>query len=340
MRGMPALLVSPKIARDYADRIAEAFPGLELVVLPADPAERLPPEALERIDFAYFSGDIYPVYSRSFFAAAQGSPNLSWLHTFNAGVDNPVFQRFLDRGVLVSTSSGSTAQPIAQSVIGGMLMLARPFLRWAEAQRRKAWEPIGNEAAPRDLAGQRMTVVGLGAIGSEVARLARAFGLEVVGVRRSPRREGDPVETVVPPSQLAEFAPGTDWLVLACPLTAETRGLVGREVLRALKTGAFVLNVARGEVVDEAALIEALRDGHLGGAYLDVFATEPLPPESPLWDLPNVIISPHNSAVAQGNERRATEGYFLPNLRRMARGEPLVNEVSAAGAGNAEGRRQ
>ncbi|WP_322795026.1 D-2-hydroxyacid dehydrogenase [Tepidiforma sp.] len=337
---MPALLVSPKIASEYADAIAAAWPGIELVVLPEDPAERLPPEALERIDFAYFSGDIYSVYSRSFFAAAQGAPNLRWLHTFNAGVDNPVFQRFLDRGVRLSTSSGSTAQPIAQSVIGGMLLLARPFLHWLDAQRRRAWEPVGGEATPPDLAGQRMTVVGLGAIGSEVARLARAFGLEVVGVRRSPRREGDPVDVVVPPSQLADLAARTDWLVLACPLTPETRGLISRDVLRALKPGAFVLNVARGEVADEAALIEALRDGHLGGAYLDVFATEPLPPESPLWDLPNVIISPHNSAAAQGNERRATEGYFLPNLRRMARGEPLVNAVSVAGAGNAEGRRQ
>lgn len=324
---MPTLLVSPFIERTYRAAIEAAWPGIELLVLPADPAGRLPAEALERIDFAYFSGDVYPNYSRSFFAAAQGAPNLRWLHTFNAGVDNPVFRRFLDRGVVLSTSSGSTAQPIAQSVIGGMLLLARPFLRWAAAQRRRAWEPVPASEAPADLAGQRMTVVGLGAIGSEVARLARAFGLAVTGVRRSPRREDDPVERVEPPGRLEELARETDWLVLACPLTEETRGLVSERVLRALPRGAFVLNVARGEVVDEAALIAALRDGHLGGAYLDVFATEPLPPESPLWELPNVVISPHNSAVAAGNERRATEGYFLPNLARMRRGERLVNEV-------------
>jgi len=324
---MPVLLVSPYIARTYRQAIEAAWPGLELVVLPDDPAARLPAELLERIDFAYFSGDVYPEYSRSFFAATQGAPNLRWLHTFNAGVDNPVFRRFLDRGVVLSTSSGSTAQPIAQSVIGGMLMLARPFLRWADAQRRRAWEPVPASEAPADLAGQRMTVVGLGAIGSEVARLARAFGLEVTGVRRSPRREGDPVERVVPPGELPALARETDWLVLACPLTEETRGLVSRDVLAALPRGACLLNVARGEVVDEAALIEALATGQLGGAYLDVFTTEPLPGDSPLWGLPNVIISPHNSAVAAGNERRATEGYFLPNLARMRAGEPLVNEV-------------
>ncbi len=324
---MPTLLVSPYIERTYREAIEAAWPGIALRVLPADPGERLPAEALADIDFAYFSGDVYPEYSRSFFAAAQGAPNLRWLHTFNAGVDNPVFRRFLDRGVVLSTSSGSTARPIAQSVIGGMLLLARPFLRWADAQRRRAWEPVPATEAPADLEGQRMTVVGLGAIGTEVARLAQAIGLRVTGVRRTPRRPGDPVERIEPPTRLADLARETDWLVLACPLTEETRGLVSAEVLRALPAGARLLNVARGEVVDEAALIAALREGHLAGAYLDVFAQEPLPADSPLWDLPNVIISPHNSAVAAGNERRATEGYFLPNLERMRRGEPLVNEV-------------
>ncbi len=324
---MPTLLVSPYIERTYREAIEAAWPGIALRVLPADPGERLPAEALADIDFAYFSGDVYPEYSRSFFAAAQGAPNLRWLHTFNAGVDNPVFRRFLDRGVVLSTSSGSTARPIAQSVIGGMLLLARPFLRWADAQRRRAWEPVPATEAPADLEGQRMTVVGLGAIGTEVARLAQAIGLRVTGVRRTPRRPGDPVERIEPPTRLVDLARETDWLVLACPLTEETRGLVSAEVLRALPAGARLLNVARGEVVDEAALIAALREGHLAGAYLDVFAQEPLPADSPLWDLPNVIISPHNSAVAAGNERRATEGYFLPNLERMRRGEPLVNEV-------------
>lgn len=324
---MPTLLVSPHIERTYRAAIEAAWPGIRLRVLPADPGERLPPEALEDIDFAYFSGDVYPEYSRSFFAATQGAANLRWLHTFNAGVDNPVFRRFLDRGVVISTSSGSTARPIAQSVIGGMLLLARPFLRWADAQRRRVWEPVPASEAPADLDGQRMTVVGLGAIGSEVARLAQAFGLQVTGVRRTARRPGDVVDRIEPPSRLIELAGETDWLVLACPLTEETRGLVSAAVLRALPRGARLINVARGEVVDEAALIDVLREGHLAGAYLDVFATEPLPAGSDLWALPNVIVSPHNSAVAAGNERRATEGYFLPNLERMRKGEPLVNEV-------------
>ena len=218
--------------------------------------------------------------------------------------------------------------PIAQSVIGGMLMLSRPFLQWAESRSRRVWEPVPNDRIPPDLAGQHMTVVGLGAIGSEIARLARAIGLEVTGVRRSPLREGDPVDRIVPPSGLPELVKDTDWLALACPLTDETRGLISRELLANLKPGAHILNIARGEVVDEKAMIEGLQSGRIAGAYLDVFTNEPLEPESPLWDMANVIISPHNSAAALGNGHRAAQ-YFLDNLRRMHAGEPLVNEVSA-----------
>lgn len=324
---MPTLLVSPAFNRRYQADVAAAWPGIEPIVLPEDPNARLAPEALARVEYAYFSGDIYPDYSRSFFAAAQGAPNLKWMHVFNAGIDAPIFGRMLERGVRLTTSAGSTAQPIAQSAIGGMLLLARPFLPWLEAQRRHAWEPLRG-APPPDLAGQRMTVIGLGSIGSEIARIATAIGLQVTGVRRSPRRDTDPVKVIVPPAELPAIAAGTDWLVVACPLTDATRGLVSRDLLAKLKPGAHIINIGRGEVVDEPALIDAVRSGHVAGAYLDVVSQEPLPPDSPLWDLPNVIISPHNSAVAAGNDARAT-GYFLENLRRMANGDQLVNEVTS-----------
>lgn len=324
---MPSLLLSQPILNRYADDIQAAWPGIEYVVLPTDPDGRLTPEQLEPIDYAFFSLDIFPTFSRGFFSAVQGAPNIQWLHVQNAGVDNPVFARILDRGVRISTSSGSTAMPIAQSVIGGMLLLSRPFLHWADARARRAWEPVPNDRIPPDLAGQKMTVVGLGAIGSEIARIARAIGLEVTGVRRSPLRDGDPVDRVAPPSALPELVKETDWLALACPLTEATRGLISRELLANLKPGAHILNIARGEVVDEQAMIEGLKSGRIAGAYLDVFTNEPLEPESPLWDMPNVIMSPHNSAAAQGNGHRAAQ-YFLENLRRMRNGEPLVNEVS------------
>lgn len=322
-----ALLVSPTFLRRYRVQVEAAAPGIEFVVLPEDGEARLPDTEAERADIAYFSGDIYPALSRSFFAAAQSGAHLKWIHVFNAGIDNPVFQRLLERGIRLTTSSGSTAQPIAQTAIAGMLMLSRGFGSWGEAQRRHAWEPLRAADTPADLAGQTMVVYGLGAIGSEIARLARAIGLYVIGIRRSLLKPDDPVDELRPPWALAELLPRTDWLALACPLTEETRHLVGREQLAALPSTARILNIARGEVIDEDALIDSLRGRGIAGAYLDVFRTEPLPSESPLWDMPNVIVTPHNSAAALGNEGRAS-AIFLRNLSAYMAGQPMENEVS------------
>lgn len=297
------------------------------VFLPEDPSARLDEAQRDRVTIALFSGDVYPNFSRSFFAAVQGAAALRWLHVFNAGVDNPVFARVLSKGVRLSTSSGSTAVPIAQTAISGMLLLARPWRQWLAAQRLRRWDPVPAEGAPADLAGQTMTIVGLGAIGREIARLARAFGLRVIGVRRSPPTPEDPVDELVHPRELDRMLPVSDWLTLACPLTLETRGLIDARRLALLPRGAYVLNVARGEVIDETALIEALQSGHLGGAYLDVFREEPLPADSPLWTMPNVFLSPHNSAVSRGNEARVAT-IFCRNLRRWLRGDPLENEVT------------
>jgi len=327
---MAGFLCTRHILDRYGDEIraaaADAAIALEVILLPADPAERLPAETLAGVEFSFFSGDVVPEYGRSYFAATQGAPNLKWMHTMNAGLDNPVFGRLLAKGVTITTSSGSTAVPIAQTAIGGLLMLSRPFLAWGESQRRSAWEPREGRP-PGDLATETLVVFGLGAIGREIARLGRALGLHVIGVRRSPRAEGDPVDEMVTPAALAEVLPRANWLALACPLTDETRGVIDAAAIGALPAGARILNVARGEVIDQEAMIAALRAGHLGGAYLDVTTPEPLPPDSPLWTLPNVIISPHNSAVASGNERRQVD-MFLANLRRWGRGEPMVNASS------------
>ncbi len=324
---MTVLLLSPHLERTYGDELravaAAAGLALDILLLPDDPDARLTPEQCATIEGAFFSGDIFPRLSRSFFSATQGAANLRWVHVFNAGVDNAVFRGFINRGVTLTTSSGSTAKPIAQTAIGGMMMLSRGFLEWGESQRRKAWEPRrGNP--PVDLDAQTMVVLGLGAIGNEIARISRAIGLHVIGLRRSPRRDGDHVDEMVHPSQLLSVLRRADWLALACPLTEETRRIINAAAIAALPRGARILNVARGEVVDEEAMIEALRSGHLGGAYLDVVWQEPLPPESPLWEMPNVIITPHNSSIASGNERRAVD-FFLTNLRAWGTGDPMVN---------------
>lgn len=298
---------------------------LELVVLPQDPAGRLPDAVCASIDAAFFSGDVFPDHSRQFFSTVRKAPGLKWLHVFNAGVDHPIYTEMMERGARLTTSSGSTAEPIAQTVITGMLMLSRNFPRWLAAQPQHRWDPARTPDFPRDLTELRVLIVGMGKIGSEIARLAKTLGMPVTGIRRSGRQPGDHADEIATPDALDDLLPRTEWLVITCPLTAETRGLVTAERLKRLPRGARVANIARGEIIDEPALIEALQSGHLAGAYLDVFAEEPLPADSPLWDLPNVLVTPHNSAAAAGNEGRVYE-IFIGNLGRWLRGEPLVNE--------------
>jgi phosphoglycerate dehydrogenase-like enzyme len=324
-----ALLVSHYIHARYGARVAAATGReqvtAEFLVLPPDPAARLTVAECERVELAFFSGDVFPDYSRQFFSALRKAPRLKWLHVFNVGVDHPIYREMLERGVRLTTSAGSTAGPIAQTAVMGLLALARGFPRWLAGQRRRQWNPE-RKAAPRDLRGQTAVIVGLGKIGAEFARLARVLGLNVIGVRRTGRKPDDPVDELHPPGMLPALLARCDWLVIACPLTPATRGLINAGMIARLPRGARVINIARGEIVDQTALIAALNSAHLAGAYLDVFETEPLPAGSPLWDMPNVLVTPHDSAAATGNDERVLE-IFLENLGRWQRGAPLMNEV-------------
>lgn len=327
---MPALLVSHRFNTEFGDEFAAAARRdgmeLELLVLPPDPEARIADTAAARAEIAYFSNDVFPDYSKQFFSATRKALGLKWLQVFNAGVDHPVFASILERGVRLTTSSGTAAEPIAQTAITGMLYLARNFPRWMAGQLGCKWDPMPPADFPRDLRGQVMLVYGFGRIGQEIARLARVLGLTVIGVRRNPApsEHADEIHT---PDKFATLLPRANWLVLACPLTPETRGLIDAPLLAKLPRGARVINICRGEVVDEPALIAALASGHLGGAYLDVFAQEPLPAESPLWDMPNVVVTPHNSAASAGNDARIN-AIFLDNLKRWNKRQPLVNEVT------------
>ena len=331
---MTAILVSHRANALYGAELAAAAKesGIapDLLVLPEYREARLAETDCARIEVAFFSTDVFPDFSRQFFSAVRKAPQLKWLHVFNVGVDHPIYDEMLARGVRLTTSAGSTAEPIAQTALAGMLMLARNFPRWLEAQRNHRWDPMRGSDVPRDLRGQTALVLGLGHIGREFARLARVLGLKIIGLRRTTHIGEETVDELHPPARLAQLLPRCDWLVIACPLTPETRGLITAEMLSSLPRGARVINVARGEIVDQAALTAALAGGHLAGAYLDVFDPEPLPPDSPLWDMPGVIITPHNSLAAIGNDRRVFE-IFIDNLGRWRRGECLVNEVSAAG---------
>ena len=317
MTGAPALLCTDWFAERYGDRVAAIAPALDVVTLVGDGP--VPADDLERVDACFFSADSFPTRSLALLTAGLGAANMRWLHTFSAGTDHPIFGQFRDRGVRVTTSSGANAPPIARTVMLYLLALSRDIRGVLRDQAARVWDPRPFV----DLDGLTIGVVGMGPIAREVIRLSLAFGMHPIGMRRAVLGD-EPCETWTL-DRLGELAATADVLAVALPLTDDTRGIISADVIGAMRPGALFVNVGRGDLVDEPALIAALADGRLGGAGLDVFSTEPLPAENPLWELPNVILTPHNSANTGSSGVAAAEA-FLANLARYVAGEPLHNE--------------
>lgn len=251
-------------------------------------------------------------------------PRLRWIQSTSAGVGRLVERvGLVDSPIVVTTSSGVHARPLAEFALLAMLMFCKDALRLTHDQREHRWQRHAGE----EIEGKVVCVVGLGKIGRETARLARSLGARTVGTVRDPRgRSGEElgVERLLPTGGVDELLPYADVVVLACPHTKETHHLIDARRLASMKPEAILVNVARGDVVDEPALIEALRSGRLRGAALDVFEQEPLPPESPLWDLPNVFVSPHSASTVAAENGRIAE-LFRENLVRYLDGRPLLN---------------
>ena len=317
MTGAPALLCTDHVAARYADRLAAAAPGWDLVQLVGE--AQLDSADLERVDAAFLSADTFPGRTRQVLFTALAAPNLRWLHTFSAGIDHPIFGQFTDKGVRITTSSGAAAAPIARTIVLYLLGLSRGIRGVLADQAAHRWHPRPFV----DLDGQTIGVVGMGPIARETIRMAAALGMRPIGMRRAVLGD-EPCESWTL-DRLPELAAIADALVIALPLNDDTRGIVSAAVIGAMKPTAVFVNVGRGDLVDEPALIDALAAGRIGGAGLDVFATEPLPPESPIWDLPNVIVTPHSSAHTPASGENAAEIFFT-NLARYVRGEPLHNE--------------
>lgn len=251
---------------------------------------------------------------------------LRWIQATSAGAGEQVGAAGLSEGelrrVTVTSAVGVHAGPLAEFALLGLLAFAKGLPRLLADQRARRWGHYPVD----ELSGRTLLIVGLGHIGAEVARLAAAFGMRVIGLNRTGAGDWPHVDELARVEALHDWLPRADAVVICVPLTDATRGLIDAKAVSLIKPGATLVNVGRGAVINEDTLVEALRDGRLAGAALDVFATEPLDEGSPLWELPNVLLSPHTAGLSLRENERIV-ALFVENLRRYLDGEELLNRV-------------
>jgi phosphoglycerate dehydrogenase-like enzyme len=333
--------LSPILSARYRsrdlERIRAAAPGARLVTVSVEGLADGPLEDVEVMLRGWLSSD-------AFDRLLARAPHLAWVHSATSGVERALTPASRERGLVVTNARGVFSRPIAEYVLMMILGVSRRLPQLLELQRERTWQPLEG-AELRDVT---VGIVGLGSIGRAVGALATAFGCRVVAIRRRPDgeaggdaaaaadAEGDQpslgeatLDRVGGPDTLPELLGESDFIVLAAPLTPETEEMINAETLAMVKPGAWLINVARGRLIDERALLRALRDGPLGGAVLDTFRDEPLPPMSSFYDLPNVIVTPH-TAWSSGRVLDRSIELFCDNLRRFSKGEPLLNVVDPA----------
>jgi phosphoglycerate dehydrogenase-like enzyme len=299
-------------------RLQTRFPQVRLVSI--ENAADLPAAVPEA---EVFVGWQFP---RAHFAAAR---RLRWVHSASAGIEANLFPELVASNIVLTNSTGLHVVSIPEHVLGQMLVLARNFHEAIRLQQRAEWnrfQVLAFGGGVRELHGSNLAILGAGAIGRNLSRRAAALGMHVRVMRRDATRPVDGAEAVVPPTALHALLGWADWVVCALPVTAETRGILGAAELMAMKSSAYLINIGRGEHIDDDALVGALRRGAIAGAALDVFREEPLPADHPFWSLPNLVITPHVSGYTPDYFQRML-AVFEDNLDRFLSGRPLRNVV-------------
>jgi phosphoglycerate dehydrogenase-like enzyme len=322
-RGVPAAIgLSPILSARYRqqdlDRIAAAAPGSRLVSVSS---EGLADSDLSDVEVLLRG----PLPQGIFDRLLARCPRLMWVHSATAGVERVLTPTALERSLAITNARGVFSEPIAEYVLMMILAVSRRLPQLLELQRERTWQPL----AAREMADLTVGVVGLGSIGRRVAEICASLGSRVIATRRSDESANLAGVTLLAPERLPELMAQSDFVVLALPLTPDTANLFDEETLAHAKPGAWLINIARGALIDERALVRAVRNGRLGGAVLDALRQEPLPPDSELYSTPNVIVTPHTSWSSGRVLDRSIE-LFCDNLERFRRGETLLNLVDPA----------
>jgi phosphoglycerate dehydrogenase-like enzyme len=330
------ILATLDLSKDSRKRIAAAGDGIHLTVIPTDDPDKVPDERWAETDILY-TWNVLP--------EPEKAPNLKWIQFNSAGVDSFLDHPLLARDDLAATSmSGAITSQIAEYVLMTMLAFGQRLPRLLDLQKKHTW-PVAEEKwqrlRPLELRDSTVGILGYGSIGRQVARLLQPFGAQVLAAKHdimhpedtgyTPEGMGDPqgdfFHRLYPIEALHSLLAASDFVVTALPLTDETHHILDAKAFEAMKETAFLVNVGRGELVDESALVTALKDGKLAGAALDVVEKEPLPKDSPLWDLENVILSPHVSGMGSHVEEE-TVSLFVANLNRYLTNLPLYNQIN------------
>lgn len=299
-------------------RLQEAFP--KFIVDQLQSYDRVPEEIVDTDVFVGWS-----LRPEQFVIAKK----LKWIHSPAAAVHQLMYPELINSKVILTNSTGVHGPVVAEHAIAVILALAKRLPQAMHYQSKRIWaqELLWNEhPRPREVAGSTVLVVGMGGIGREFAARAKALGMKVIAIRENPAKGAGPADEVYGLAQINELLPRADFVLLCTPVTPATTGIINRERLNKMKFGAYLINVARGPLIDDPALIDALREQRIAGAALDVFTEEPLPADSPFWSLQNVLITPHTAAVTEKLWERHYD-LIVENLNRLLAGKPLLNEV-------------
>ncbi len=310
------LLLSKNINDDLLNNIKEIIPNWEIVI-----SKDKEDWKKEMVDAEIIAGWRNKMVNY----LPQKENNLRWIQSWSAGVDGYPVKKFAEKQIQLTTASGVHGFPISETIFAMMLSLTRNLHRYLRNQTQKKWF---HENIHLELHKKTIGIIGMGEIGKETAKIAKAFQMHVIGVRNSNKKESN-VDEMFSQASLHDVLPKCDYVVITLPLTKETYQLFGKQELSLMKPTSFLINIARGEIVDENALIDALRDKKIAGAGLDVFEQEPLPAKSSLWDMEEVIIAPHTAGATEHYDERLVNDIFIPNLKAyLKNGKPCKNVVN------------